>query len=106
MNAWIVIVAAGLGSYLLRISMIIATGRFRMPAQLDKASALVAPAAFATLAATSIGGAVVSAGGRGAVAPLAAVAVAALAVIRTGSRHAALLAGMPTLWAVTALMSM
>ena len=35
-----------------------------------------------------------------ALAPLAAVAVAALAVLRTGTRYAALLAGMPILWIV------
>ncbi len=37
--------------------------------------------------------------------PLAAVAVAVLAVLRTGSPHAAVLAGMPTLWLVGALVA-
>lgn len=105
MSNWIVILAAGIGSYLLRLSMIIAADRIRMPAQLDQASVLVAPAAFAALAATSIASAALSFGAIESLAPLAAVAVAVLAVARTGSRHAAVLVGMPTLWLMTALLS-
>ena len=39
-----------------------------------------------------------------AAAPLAAVAVAVIAVLRTGSPQAAILAGMPALWVATALL--
>lgn len=105
MNAWMVVIAAGLGSYLLRMSMIAAADRIRLPARLDDAAALVAPSAFAALAVTAIAGAVLDAGVPGALAPIAAVAVAALAVARTGSTHAAVLAGMPTFWILTALTS-
>jgi branched-subunit amino acid transport protein len=105
MNAWFIVIVAGIGSYLLRLSMIITTDRFRMPARLDETSVLVAPAAFAALAATSIAGTTLEAGPSGALAPVAAVAVAVLAVMRTGSPHAALLAGMPTLWLINAAVS-
>jgi branched-subunit amino acid transport protein len=105
MTAWIVIVAAGAGSYLLRLSMITAADRVRLPHRLDQASVLVAPAAFAALAATAIAEATLAAGDRLAPAPLIAIAAAVLAVARTGSPRAALLAGMPTLWLVTALLS-
>ena len=105
MTAWIVILAAGVGSYLLRLSMITAADRVRLPTRLDQASALVAPAAFAALAATGVAEATLDAGVGLAPAPLTATAVAVLAVARTGSPRAALLAGMPTLWVMTALFS-
>lgn len=103
MNAWAVVFVAGFGSYLLRLSMIGLADRIRLPARLDDSAALVAPTAFAALAVTSIAGAVLSAGLPQASAPLAAVVVAVLAVLRTGSSHAAVLTGMPTLWLLTAL---
>lgn len=104
MNTGIVIVAAGLGSYLFRLSMIILTSRITMPAYLERASGLVAPAAFAVLAAAGVAA---SCGGLGiteTAAPLAAVAAAVIAVLRTGSSRAAILAGMPALWVATALL--
>jgi branched-subunit amino acid transport protein len=103
MNAWIVILAAGFGSYLFRLSMIGAADRIRLPARLDDSAGLVAPSAFAALAVTSIAGSVLGAGVPQAFAPLAAAAVAVLAVMRTGSSYTAALAGMPTLWILTAL---
>jgi hypothetical protein len=58
MNAWMVILAAGLGSYLFRLSMIVLAGRITMPAYLEQASGLVAPAAgIWNLAATGNGSA-------------------------------------------------
>ncbi|GEM_PF-1463741 len=103
MNAWTVVLAAGFGSYLFRMSMIGAPGWIHLPARLDDSAALVAPSAFAALAATSIAGSVLGAGVPQAFVPLAAAAVAVVAVIRTGSTYAAVLAGMPTLWILTAL---
>ena len=103
MNAWTVVLAAGFGSYLFRMSMIGLADRIRLPARLDDSAAFVAPAAFAALAVTSIAGAVIGAGLPHAAAPLAAAVVGVLAVLRTGSSHAAVLAGMPTLWLVTVL---
>jgi branched-subunit amino acid transport protein len=104
MNAWIVILAAGLGSYLFRLSMIILAGRIMMPAYLERASGFVAPAAFAALAAAGVATACIGLGATQAAAPLAAVAAAVIAVLRTGSPHAAILAGMPALWITTALL--
>ena len=98
MNAWMVIVAAGLGSYLFRLSMIVLAGRITMPAYLERASGLVA------LAAAGVAAACRGLGATQAVAPLAAVAAAVIAVLRTGSPPAAILAGMPTLWITTALL--
>lgn len=104
MSTWIVIVAAGLGSYLLRLSMIILTGRITMPPSLERASGFVAPAAFAALAAAGVAAACGGLGITQAAAPLAAVAAAVIAVLRTGSSQAAILAGMPALWVATALL--
>ena len=104
MSTWIVIVAVGLGSYLFRLSMIILTSRITMPPYLERASGLVAPAAFAALAAAGVAAACSGLGIIGAAAPLTAVAAAVIAVLRTGSPQAAILAGMPTLWVATALL--
>ncbi len=83
MKSWIVILAAGFG----------------------RASGLVAPAAFAALAATGVATACMGLGVTEAAAPLAAVAAAVIAVLRTGSSYAAILVGMPTLWITTSLLS-
>ena len=104
MNAWIVIMAAGLGSYLFRLSMIMLSGRITTPASLERAAGFVAPAAFAALAAAGIATACMGLGATQAVAPLAAVAVAIIAVLRTGSSYAAIVAGLPTLWIMAALL--
>jgi branched-subunit amino acid transport protein len=104
MTAWIVILAAGLGSYLFRLSMIVLAARITMPACLERASGLVAPAAFAALAAAGAATACRGLGATQAAAPLAAVAAAVIAVLRTGSPQAAILAGMPALWVAATLL--
>jgi branched-subunit amino acid transport protein len=104
MSTWIVIVAAGLGSYPFRLSMIILAGRITMPAYLERASGLVAPAAFAALAAAGVAAACSGLGITETAAPLAAVAAAVIAVLCIGSSRAAILAGMPALWVATALL--
>jgi branched chain amino acid efflux pump len=104
MNAWIVILTAGIGSYLFRLSTIVLVDRITMPASLERASRLVAPAAFAALAAAGVATACTGLGASQAAAPLAALAVAVIAVLRTGSPSAAILAGMPTLWLTTSLL--
>ena len=105
MSTWIVIAAAGLGSYLFRLSMILLTSRITMPPYLERASGLVAPAAFAALAAAGVAAACSGPGVTQSAAPLAAVAAAIIAVLRTGSPQAAILVGMPVLWITTALLS-
>ncbi|HEU0240034.1 MAG TPA: AzlD domain-containing protein [Micromonosporaceae bacterium] len=104
MNAWTVIALAGIGSLVLRISMVTAADRIRIPKRLEQLSALVAPAALAALATTGIASATTSVGIRAAAAPLIAAAVAVLAVWLTRSPHAAMLAGMAALWLMTALL--
>ena len=104
MNAWTVILAAGLGSYLFRLSMIVLFERITMPAYLQRASELVAPAAFAALAAAGVAASCSGLGMTAAAPPLVAVATAVIAVLRTGSPQAAILAGMPALWVATALL--
>jgi len=103
MNAWLVIVAAGLGSYLFRISMVVLADRVTMPERLERASTFVAPAAFAALAAGGIAANTAGVDVAAWTAPLGAVVVAVIAVRLTGRPYAALLAGMPTLWVLTAV---
>jgi branched-subunit amino acid transport protein len=103
MSVWLTILIAGLGSYLLRLSMV-GTDRIRLPARLDEGAALVAPSAFTALAVTGIAGAALGAGHPGFTAPLAAAVVAVVAVARTGAPHAGILTGMPVLWILTAVM--
>ncbi|HKE52639.1 MAG TPA: AzlD domain-containing protein [Actinomycetes bacterium] len=104
MTVWIVILVAGLGSYLFRLSMIVLADRITMPAYLERATGFVAPAAFAALAAAAVAAACLELGATRAAAPLAALAVAVVAVLRTGSPYAAIFAGMPVLWIATALL--
>jgi branched-subunit amino acid transport protein len=93
------------GSYLFRLSTIVLVDRITMPAYLERASGLVGPAAFAALAATGVATACMGLGVTEAAAPLAAVAAAVIAVLRTGSSYAAILVGIPTLWITTSLLS-
>jgi branched-subunit amino acid transport protein len=101
MTPWLVVVAAGLGSYVFRVSMLVLAARVGVPPALERSARFAVPAAFAALAVTSL--AHQTSFDLGALAPLAAVVVAMIAVRVTGSSHAALLAGMPTLWILTAL---
>jgi branched-subunit amino acid transport protein len=105
MTALLVILVAGLGSYLFRISMIVIAERVELPEPLERASGLVAPAAFAALAATAVVAASLGADPVAAVAPLGAVAAAVVAVRLTRRPYLAPLAGMPVLWLLTALVA-
>jgi branched-subunit amino acid transport protein len=102
MSTWLVVVAAGAGSYVLRISMIVLAARVGLPPLLERATRFAVPTAFAALAAASLGG-YTTGWDAAALAPVVAIGVAVVAVRRTGSPHAAVLAGMPTLWALSAL---
>ncbi len=106
MNAWLAILAVGLGSYLFRIGFVAMADRIAMPTLMERASELIAPGSFAALAATGVMTTCVAAAAPvDALPPLAAVAVAVAAVHRTGSSYAAVLAGMPTLWLATAFLA-
>lgn len=101
MSAYLVVLAVGLGSYAFRISMLVLAARTGLPPIVERAARYAVPVSFAALATTAIADQVATAG-----APLpvlAAVAVAVVAVRRTGSSHAAIAAGMPTLWLLSAV---
>ncbi|MFW5899000.1 MAG: AzlD domain-containing protein [Jiangellaceae bacterium] len=104
MTAWLVVLLAGLGSYLFRISMVVLANRVTLPETVMRASAFVAPAAFAALAATGVTAGIVGLDLVGALPPLAAVVVAVAVVLRTGRPYYAVVAGMPTLWLLTAVL--
>jgi branched-subunit amino acid transport protein len=98
MTAYLVIAVVGAGSYALRVSML---ARQNVPPLMQRAAPYATPVAFAALATSALAPDATYA--RTAIAPLLAVAVAVLAVRRTGSPRAALVAGMPALWLASAL---
>jgi branched-subunit amino acid transport protein len=104
MNAWSVIILAAAGSYLLRISMLVLAARAGVPAVVERAASLAVPVAFAGLAAGALATYTAKAG-TGAVPALAGVAVGIAAVRRTGASQAAILAGMPTMWLLSPLVT-
>lgn len=103
MSAWIVILAVGLGSLLLRLSMI-GSDRIRLPGRLDAAAQLIAPAAMATLAVSGIAGPVLSSGLPQGFALLGGLGAGALATARTGSPAAAMIIGLPAYWLLSAVL--
>ena len=105
MSAWLVVSAVGVGSYLFRVSMIALANRVGSSPLFERASRLVVPSAFAALAAGGVTAACLGAGAPGAVAPVAAVTAAVVAVRSTGSPHAAIAVGMPTLWILNAVLA-
>ena len=98
MNAWLVVLAAGLGSYLFRLSVVAMADRITLPPSLERTTELIAPASFAAIAATGVGTSYLGVAPIEMLPPLAAVAAAVIAVARTGWSYAAVLAGMPVLW--------
>ena len=101
MNAFLVVIGAGVVSYLLRVSMLLLASRFGLPVVLVRAARFAVPVAFAALATTAL----LSHGAFDAdtIASGGAIGIAAVAVRRTGSSTAALLAGMPALWILSAI---
>jgi branched-subunit amino acid transport protein len=102
-NEWLVVLLAGLGSYVLRMSMIM-TDRFRLPARLEASVEMVAPAAFAALAASALATAVVSATTALAATPVIVAGIVAVALAaRTGRPYTSLL-GLPAYWLTAAVL--
>jgi branched-subunit amino acid transport protein len=99
MNVWVALLLAGLGTFLLRMLPVALLGRIPSPGWLDRAGFLVAPVAFAAMAASAVAGG--AATGAETTARLAAVAVAAAVAYRTRSTAATLATGMATLWIVS-----
>ena len=102
MSAFLVVALAGLATYGLRVSMLLASGRRRLPGLLLRSTPLVVPATFAAV----VAGAVATRPASGSpVAPLLlALGVAVVAARRSGRSHVGLLVGMPTLWLAAALL--
>ncbi len=100
MTAWLVIIAIGLGSYVLRASMFVVLGDRELPAWTTTPMALVAPAAIGALVAsmtlTDHGDARLPA-----VPELAAMAAGFVVVRRTGNVMHAITVGLPVFWLVT-----
>ena len=103
MTAWLVVLAVGAGSYLFRVSMLVVAAHTTLPPVVERAATYAAPVSCAALAATTLAE---HAGADGATtAAVVSVAVAVAAVRRTGSAHAALVAGMPAYWLLAALLT-
>jgi branched-subunit amino acid transport protein len=98
---WLVIAAIGAGSYLLRISMLVLAARAGLPPVVERAASCAVPVSFAALAAAALADQIGTADQ--ALAPAISVTVAIVAVRRTGSANAALIAGMPMFWLLSAL---
>ena len=103
MTPWLVVVAVGAGSWLFRVSMLVVAARFGLPPVVERAARHAVLVSFTALATAAVADRVASAD-RAAAVPLVTVLVAVVAVRRTGSPHAALLVGMPTAWALAAVM--
>lgn len=100
MNAYLLVLVAGLGSYACRVSMV-ALGHARTPAVLARAAPFVVPVTFAAVAAAGAAGGSAGAGEIGT--RLAALAVAVIAARHTGRSYVAVATGLPVLWASSAL---
>lgn len=100
MTAWIVIIAVGLGSFLLRATMFAFVNTKPLPATLDTTLGFVGPAAIAALVATHTftqAGAIEPAP----MAELVAIAAGFVAVKRSGNVMHAFTVGLPVLWLLT-----
>jgi branched chain amino acid efflux pump len=102
MSTWITMLTAGLGTYLLRISMVAAHERFGTVDRLNRHLRFVSPSVLAAILAASL---LVphDQHGRPAPAELAAVVAAFVAVRRTGNAAWALAVGFPVYWGAVAV---
>jgi branched-subunit amino acid transport protein len=103
MTIWTVVIAAGVATYLLRISMLVVAAHTEIPGLVKRAAVVAVPAAFAALATTAFVGQVTAS--TSAIPVAVAMAAGVVAVRRSGSARAAVLVGMPTLWVLSALQS-
>ena len=97
MNAWIVFISIGLGTYALRASMFVLLGDRTLPSWTDTPLALVAPAAIAALVASMT----FTQDGHAALAStpeLLAIIAAFVATRRTGNVMHAIVVGLPVFW--------
>ena len=102
MSAWLVILAVGAGTYVLRASMFVVLGHRSLPTWTATPMALVAPAAVAALVCSIVfthGGSVQIP----AVAEFLAIVGGFAAVRRTGNVMLAFAVGLPLFWIASAL---
>lgn len=102
MSAWIVVIVAGFGSFLFRLSIVALIDRVETPPWLEALAAYVVPAGFAGMAAAALAGPL-GGGGTQATGPAIAVTVTAALAARDHPVHIAFLGGLCSLWAVAAL---
>lgn len=102
MTAWTVVLLAGLGSYLFRVSIVVAIDRLHAPAGMERLAGYVVPAAFAGLAASALIGPLSAGGSEGLAVGSAGLVTIALAG-RGRSASTAFAGGLLTLWAISAL---
>lgn len=102
MTVWLTIVAAGMGCYLLRISLVALLGGRQPSPTAVRTAGYVMPAAFASLAAVAVLEATRSDGGTDP-APLLAGLVTAAVARRTSSSTTALVAGVAVAALTTAI---
>jgi branched-subunit amino acid transport protein len=100
MSAVTVVVLAGVVSYALRASVVLAAPRTGVPAAFTGAARFTVPVAFTALATTAL---TTPSGAAGSIALLVAVIAAVLAVRSTGSALVALPVGLPVLWLLITL---
>jgi branched-subunit amino acid transport protein len=105
MSLWLVLVLAGAGTLVLRLSFILAAGALKLPAAMDRIADFVFPAAMAAILGASLHGFTTSVH-LGQTMALALAAAATAVVSRfTGSVLAALVAGLAVMAAATLAMS-
>lgn len=96
MIAWVVVLIAGIATFLIRFSFIALFGRVSVPAPLERSLKYIAPSVLAALAVPAI------IAPDGSIDPLSVFVPAAilggLAAWRTRSIGAAIVVGMPALW--------
>lgn len=103
MSALLAVLIAGLGSYVFRVGAVVVIDRFTVPAWFDRVSALVTPAVFAGLAATSLTAPIGA--GAGTALPVIIGATATVAVAGRRSAATAVFVGMIVLSATKALVA-
>lgn len=103
MTAWLLVVLAGLASYLLRAVPVALLSSRGTPAWFERLGPYVAPVSFAALSAAALAGSAVSDHAT-AVPRLLALLVAAAVAYRTRSRLWPALVGLGLLWLLTAVL--
>jgi branched-subunit amino acid transport protein len=103
-TAWMVVLGAGAGSFLFRLSVVALIDHISAPVTLERMATFVVPAAFSGLAAAALTRPLAAGGGAGVALGLA-VLVTAVTAVRGRTVPVAFLSGLITLWSATAAVS-